>query len=172
MGAFKDATSAYYYKGNWTITAIRNELIMQGMRKADAEREIANQLGVGKRTVERYLQQETEGSSKQTRGKKSLPKKQAQINALGAKILKPKSAQGEGVTVNVNGKVKVRSSKKKKQDDERDRDFNWAIDDEEWARLVQLAQEEGEGAAEQYFFEDLYGVPGMTLEAGTITAIF
>lgn len=169
MGAFRDATLQYYHEGNWTITEIRNELIMQGMSSAEAKKDIAAHLKVTVRSVERYLQQEA-GSSKQARGKKALIAKQAQINALGDELIGPPEEGGE-IELHIKGKIKVRSSKKKKQDDERERDFSLTIDANEWSKLVRLAnaKEGGERQAQEYVFKDLYGVSGMTLVRGSVT---
>lgn len=185
------ATENYYHQGNWTIREIRSELIQHGMKKAEAEREIAKQLGVTKRTVERYIAGE-EASGKQARGKKSLPKRQEAVNAVGNKLLKPESArkaphapkQGGplvratggklqsvkpkahgGVHVVLDGTIGVNG---KGEYYERDRTIDLHISDDEWGELTRIAQEEGEEKGMGYL-ADLYGVKSMYLVKGDIT---
>lgn len=158
MGPFERFTLPYYHPGPWRVS----DLIME----LGSTRKVAEELGVSQRQVQRYLLYERGITDKQARSTRRI---QPRLNEVGERLNRPPSARGKNeVVIIVTGRVRVRSSKRRKQDDERVRMIDWPITDGEWRQLVRMANVQGEQAASDYFFEDLYGVAGMSLVQGVV----
>lgn len=157
---FVEATAPYYHKGPWRVSDLD--------KKLGGTKRVAEALGVSQRQVERYINYERGHTQKQYRSTKNV---QGRINAIGKQFEKPPSSRGrEGVSLDIGGRIRVRSGKK--GDDIRDRDIEWELSDDEWEHLVRVAQEQGEEAAQHYFFDEIYGVIGMSLmDGGQVDAV-